>query len=124
MSNVVQLRNPRTNLQMRRYWISFSESVIIGGESADESGVLTVGRDGLRAQLSVGGRELAQSIAHGTNIALWIGGAQVFIGVVAVEGERMLVSFGIPRGAKVSVAVAQDMQRDWETKTAVSANYR
>ena len=49
---------------------------------------------------------------------------QVFIGVVALAAARLLVSFGIPRGARVSVALAQDMQLDWETKVAVSANYR
>jgi len=106
MDNVVQLWNPRSNNQLRRYWICFKDRIVIGGESPEQAGVLTVqpaGADGLSARLQVLGDEFEQTVAPGNDIDVWINGLQLFVGVKAVADERMLVAFGIPRGAKVNL---------------------
>lgn len=108
MDNVVQLWNARSNNQLRRYWIWFKDRIVIGGESPEQSGVLTVlpaGAGGLSARLQVMGNEFEQTVAPGNDIDVWINGLQLFVGVKAIADERMLVAFGIPRGAKVNVTL-------------------
>jgi Fe2+ transport system protein FeoA len=108
MSNVVHLWNPRSNQHLRRRWVSFSEQIIIGGESIEQAGVLSVqpaGNDELRARLRVMGHEYEEVVTPGHDITVRISGLELIIGVKAVEDERMLVEFGIPPGSNVGVTL-------------------
>lgn len=108
MSNVVHLWNPRSNHRLRRHWVSFSERIIIGGESIEQAGVLSVlpaGNDELHARLRVMGHEYEEVVTPGHDITVRISGLELIIGVKAVEDERMLVEFGIPPGSTVGVTL-------------------
>jgi hypothetical protein len=115
MSNVVHLWNPRSNHHLRRHWISFSERILIDGDTIEQSGVLSVqpeGRDELRARLRVMGREYEELVTPGHDITVWIDGLELTIGVKAVEDERMLVEFGIPPGSRVGVTLGGGMHAE------------
>lgn len=108
MSKVARLWNPRSNNRLRRYWVSFEDQIVIGGETRDQAGVLSVRparQDGLRARLRVMGREFEQPVNAGNDIAVWINGLKLFICVKAVDDAHMLVAFGIPPGATVNVTL-------------------
>jgi hypothetical protein len=108
MSNVVHLWNPRSNHHLRRCWVAFSDRIIIGGETLEQSGVLSVlpaGCDELRACLQVMGHEYEEVVTPGHDITVRISGLELIIGVKAVEDERMLVEFGIPPGSRVGVTL-------------------
>jgi hypothetical protein len=115
VAKLVQLWNPRSRHYLRRYWISFKDRIVIRGESVDQMGVLAVlprGRDGLRAHLQVMGSEFMEAVAPGNDLVVWINGLELLVGVRAVEDERMLVSFGVAQGAKVSVRLEPGIGRD------------
>lgn len=115
MTNVVRLWNPRSNHHLRRHWVSFSEQIIIGGESIEQSGVLSVlplGRDELRARLRVMGHEYEEVVAPGHDITVWISGLELTIGVRALEDERMLVEFGVPPGSKVGLTLSSQLHAE------------
>lgn len=108
MGKVAQLWNPRGNQTLRRHWVAFEDQIVIGGETQEQSGVLSVRpvRQGeLRARLRVMGREYEEAVCAGHDIAIWINGLQLFVGVKAVDDEHMLVAFGIPQGSTVNVTL-------------------
>jgi Fe2+ transport system protein FeoA len=108
VGNVAQMWNPRSSQRLRRHWVSFEDQIIIGGEGLEQAGVLSVrhvGEGELCARLRVMGREFEESVVAGNDIAVWINGLELFIGVKAVDEERMLVAFGIPPGSKVNVTL-------------------
>ena len=108
MSNVVHLWNPRSNHQLRRHWVSYSDRIVIGGENLEQAGVLSVllvDNQELRARLQVMGREYEEVVTRGHDITVWISGVELIVGVKAVADERMLVEFGIPPGSKVGVTL-------------------
>ena len=99
MANVARLWNPRGNGALRRYWIS-------SGDRIEQAGVLSLrpGCDGaLRARLRIKGQELEHAVSTGSDVTVRIDDLELFVGVKAVDGERMLVAFGIPRGSMVRV---------------------
>ena len=108
MGNVVHLWNPRIDHRLGRHWIRFEDPIVVGGASPEQSGVLTVHPlegDRLRARLKVIGSEFQEDIAPGNDIAIWINGLYMLVGVTAVEDGRALVAFGIPRGATGNVTL-------------------
>ena len=108
MGSVAQLWNPRSDRRLRRYWIAFEDRIIIRGENLEQAGVLSVRptcNGELRAQLRVMGCEYEEAVNVGKDIAVWINGLELFIGVKAVDDKRMLVAFGIAPGAKVIVTL-------------------
>lgn len=108
MGKVAQLWNPRSSHRLRRHWISFEDQIIIGGESLEQAGVLSVRpacQGELRARLRVMGCEFEEAIKAGNDIVIWINGLELFIGVKAIDDKRMLVAFGIPPGSKVNVTL-------------------
>ena len=108
MGNVVQLWNSRSKRSLRRHWISYQDRIVIGGEYVDQTGVLSVQRvqaDELRARLRVMGREFEEAIKVGNDIAVWINGLDLIVGVKAVDDEHMLVTFGIQPGSNVCVTL-------------------
>jgi hypothetical protein len=108
VGSVARLWNPRSNPRLRRYWVAFEDRIVIGGEGREQSGVLSVRpacEGGLRARLRVMGREFEEPVNAGHDIAIWINGLELFIGVKAVDDARMLVAFGIPSGTKVNVTL-------------------
>lgn len=111
MGSVTQLWNPCGNRTLHRYWVSFSDRIIIEGENPEHAGVLSLrpeGTHGLKARLQILGSECESPVAPGCDITLWINGLALFIGVKAVEETRVLVAFGVPRDATVAVTVALD----------------
>lgn len=111
MGNVVQLWNPRIDHRLGRHWIRFDDPIVVGGTCPEQSGVLTVtptGEDTLRVRLQVIGNEYEQTITPGSDIALWINGLYMLIGVTAVEEGRALVAFGVPRGSQANVTLDED----------------
>jgi hypothetical protein len=111
VGNVVQLWNPRVDHRLGRHWVRFEDSIVVGGSTPDQSGVLTVvplDGDMLRVRLQVIGGEYEEDIAPGNDIAIWINGLYMLIGVTAVEDGRALVAFGIPRGSQVNVTLDND----------------
>lgn len=115
MTNVVHLWNPRSNHHLRRHWVSFSDRIIIDGESIEQSGVLSVlpvGCDQLRARLRVMGREYEEVVTPGHDITVWISGLELTVGVKAVEDERMLVEFGVPPGSKVGLTLGSELHAE------------
>lgn len=111
MGNVVQLWNPRIDPRLGRHWVRFEDPVIVGGDNPGQAGVLTLlsaGDDKLRVRLQVIGNEFEEDIAPGSDIALWINGLEMLVGVAAVEHGRALVAFGIPRGSHANVTLEGD----------------
>jgi len=110
VGNVTQLWNPRSNHELRRYWISFEDQIVIGGESREQAGVLSVRptcEGALRARLRVSDCAFEEAVIAGNDIAVWINGLRLFIGVKAVDDRRMLVAFGILPGSKVCVTLEE-----------------
>lgn len=111
MGNVVQLWNPRIDHRLGRHWVRFDDPIVVGGTCPDQSGVLTIaplGEDRLQARLQVIGNEYEETITPGNDIALWINGLYMLIGVTAVEDGRALVAFGVPRGSQANVTLDED----------------
>lgn len=126
MGKVAQLWNPRSNHRLRRHWISFEDQIIIGGESLEQSGVLSVRpacQGELRARLRVLGREFEEAVGVGNDIAIWINGLELFIGVKAIDDERMLVAFGIPPGSKVNVTLDSESGMEEDAKAYPRGNH-
>ena len=108
VGKVAQLWNSRSKHSLRRHWISFQDQIVIDGESLEQTGVVSVRRTcrgELHARLRVMGREFEEVIKEGNDIAVWINGLELIIGVKAVDDERVLVVFGIPPGSKVNVTL-------------------
>ena len=108
MGSVARLWNPRSNHRLRRYWISFEDQIVIGGEGPEQAGVLSVRpawQGELRARLRVMGREFEEPVNAGNDIAVWINGLKLFVCVKAVDDARILVAFGIPSGSTVNVTL-------------------
>lgn len=108
MGNVVQLWNPRIDHRLGRHWVRFAEPIVVGGSTPEQSGVLTVqpvSEDKLRVRLKVIGSEFEEDLVPGNDLALWINGLYMMVGVTAVEEGRALVAFGIPRGSKANVTL-------------------
>ena len=108
MAKVTQLWNPRGNRRLRRYWMSFQDRIVIGGEGPEQAGILSVqpARQGeLRARLQVMGRKFEERVSAGNDIAVWINGLKLFVCVKAVEDARMLVAFGVPSDTTVNVTL-------------------
>ena len=108
MGKLIQFWNSRSKHSLRRHWISFQDRIVIGGEGLEQTGVLSVRRacqGELLARLRVMGRELEEVIKVGNDIAVWINGLELIVGVKAVDDERMLAAFGIQPGSNVSVTL-------------------
>lgn len=108
MGNVVHLWNPRIDPRLGRHWVRFEEPVVVGGETPGQSGVLTLlpSEDNrLRVRLQVIGDEFEEDLTPGNDIALWINGLQMLVGVSAIGEGRALVAFGIPRGMQANVTL-------------------
>ena len=106
MGKLARLWNPRSSHKLHRYWVSFEDRIVIGGESLDQAGVLSLRpacQGALRARLRVMGSEFEQPVNAGNDIAVWINGLKLFVCVKAVDDARMLLAFGIPTGSKVNV---------------------
>jgi hypothetical protein len=119
LGKLAQLWNPRSNHSLRRYWISFEDRIIIGGENFEQAGVLSLrrARQGeLHARLRVMGREFEQAVTTGNDVAVWINGLELFIGVKAIDDEGMLLAFGIPPGSRVNVTLDSGGGVEAETK--------
>jgi hypothetical protein len=119
VANVARLWNPRSSHRLRRYWISFEEQIVIGGESPEQTGVLSVRpacQGELRARLRVMGRKFEEPV--------WINGLKLFVCVKAVEDARMLVAFGIPSGSTVNVTLEPGAGAEDDAKTAPSGYRR
>jgi hypothetical protein len=122
VGSVAQLWNSRSKHGLRRHWISFQDRIIIGGAYLEQTGVLSVQRareGGLCARLRVMGRELEEVVKPGNDIAVWINGLELIIGVKAVDDEHMLAVFGIQPGSNVTVTLepgaGADADADAET---------
>ena len=127
MANVARLWNPRSSHRLRRYWISFEEQIVIGGESPEQAGVLSVRpacQGELRARLRVMGRKFEEPVNAGNDIAVWVNGLKLFVCVKAVEDARMLVAFGIPSGSTVNVTLEPGAGAEEDAKTAPSGYRR
>lgn len=108
MGELAQLWNPRSSNRLRRHWVSFADRIVIGGEGLHQAGVLSVRpvrHRELCARLRVMGRAFEESVSPGHDIAVWINGLELFIGVKAICAGRMLLVFGIPSGSKVNVTL-------------------
>lgn len=126
MAKVAQLWNPRSNHGLRRYWISFEDQIVIGGENLDQAGVLSLrpaGTGELRARLRVMDDEFEQAVSSGNDIAVWINGLQLFVGVKAIDDERMLLAFGIPPGTRVNLTLESSAGVDEPAKTFPGTNH-
>lgn len=120
MPSVARLWNSRSKRSLRRHWISFRDRIVIGGENLEQTGVLSVRRaclGGLRARLRVMGCEFEEVIKPGNDIAIWINGLELIIGVKAVDDERILVAFGIQPGANVNVTLEPGADADADAGT-------
>jgi len=125
MGKLARLWNPRGNQKLRRHWISFEDQIVIGGETSAQAGVLSVrpaSQGELRARLCVEGGEYEELVHAGNDIAIWINGLTLFIGVRAVDEERMLVAFGIAPGAKVNVTLETASGTDEDTRAVPRHN--
>ena len=110
MGNVARLWNPRGDPRLRRYWISFEDRILIGNDKLEQAGVLSLrpSCDGvLRAHLCVTGRETELAIEAGSDITVRVDELELFIGVKAIDGERMLVAFGVPSGSRVNITLEE-----------------
>ena len=125
MGSVAHLWNPRGNSRLRRYWVAFGEQISIDGESLDQSGVVSFRADRpghLHARLQAMGCEFEEAVAPGNDIAVWINGLKLFIGVKAIDANRMLVAFGIQAGARVNVTLEAVLAVKEDFKARLWAN--
>ena len=123
VASVARLWNPRSNHKLHRYWVSFEDRIIIAGESLEQTGVLSLQRvnpDALRARLRVMGCEFEEIIGSGNDLAVWINGLELFVGVKAIEDRRMLIAFGIPPASKVKMKVTLDTSDRVEVDAKIS----
>ena len=122
MGDVAQLWNPRSSRRLRRYWVSFDSRIVIGGATPEQSGVLSMRRvcqDALRARLQVGGRVFEDPVAAGNDVAVWINGLELFVGVKAIEDARLLLEFGIPSGTIVNLTLEAGMRGEHDASAPV-----
>ncbi len=120
MGSVAQLWNSRSKHNLRRHWISFQDLIVIDGECLEQTGVLSVQRAHARelcARLRVMGREFEEVVKPGNDIAVWINGLELIIGVKAVDDERMLAVFGIQPGSNVTVTLEPGAGADSDATT-------
>lgn len=127
MAKVAHLWNPRGNRKLRRYWMSFKDRIVIGGESPDQAGILLVRptpQGELHARLQVMGRRFEEPVNAGNDLAVWINGLKLFVCVKAVEDARMLVAFGVPTDTTVSVTLEPGAGAEEDTNTGRGAYRR
>lgn len=108
MGNVTHLWNPRGNHRLRRFWVSFEDQILIDGESSDQVGVLSLrpaSPGQMLARLQAMGHDFEEAVSSGNDLAIWINGLKLFIGVKAIDDTRMLIAFGIQPGSKVHVTL-------------------
>jgi len=127
MGKVAHLWNPRGNHRLRRYWVSFDEKILIDGEGRDQAGVLSLrpAESGqLRARLRAMGRDFEEAVSAGNDIAVWINGLKLFIGVKAIDETHMLVAFGIQPGSRVNVTLEAVQGAQESATVPLWANHR
>ncbi len=119
MGSVARLWNPRGNRRLRRYWVAFDEQIYVDGESLDQAGVLSfrsAPSGQLSARLRAMGCEFEEEVASGNDIAIWINGLKLFVGVKAIDDTRMLLAFGIQPGTRVNVTLEAVHDVDEDSK--------
>lgn len=108
MGNVAHLWNPRGNHRLRRYWVFFEDQILIDGENSDQAGILSLRpacHGQLLARLQAMGHDFEEAVSTGNDLAVWINGLRLFIGVKAIDETGMLIAFGIQPGSRVHVTL-------------------
>jgi len=126
VGEVARLWNPRSRRRLRRYWVSFDDQIVIGGEGLEQSGVLSMRpacEGTLRARLQVMGRVFEEAVDTGNDVAVWINRLELYVGVKAIENARLLLEFGIPSGTSVNVTL-EARARSQDDASAPVRGYR
>lgn len=108
MGKLARLWNPRFDHRFDRCWIEYGDAILIAGPARSPAAVLTLwpaGRTHLRALLHTGAGTYETAVDCGEDIAIRIDALSLLVGVAAVEDERLLVCFAIPRGSRIEVSL-------------------
>jgi hypothetical protein len=110
MGSVTEIWSAR-NLKrgLRRHWVHLREEILISGGRPDQSGVLSICQPTaggpLVASLRVAVGRFTEEIGRGGQLFIDIRDLRLVVVVRAVEGTRVLLEFGMPRGNAATIAL-------------------
>ena len=112
MANVTEIWNARNARGGRRHWVRFAEEMMISGEEDETLGVLSIARHArngqLNATLRVDPNELSEEISRGDELVIRIHELELRVIVRAVEDNRALIEFAVPKGYHAQIALDTD----------------
>jgi len=110
MNNVAEIWNAR-NLQrgLRRHWVGLGDEMIISDSQSGPCGSLSICRPyangRLFATLTLSDRRLTEEVTRSGELVIHINDIELIVSVRAIEGKRVLVEFGMPKGDHTKIAV-------------------
>ena len=111
MDSVAEIWNPRNMKRgLSRHWVALDGEMTIYRAPQKTCGALAISRPNasgrLFATLTLADRELTEEITRSGEVVVHIGDMELVVSVRAIEGTRVLVEFGTPRGTNATVALA------------------
>jgi hypothetical protein len=110
VGNVAHIWNARSLQRgLHRHWVGFGERMVISGEHPGQCGVFSIcepnasGR--LFATLTLEDKHLTEEILRTGELVIHICDMELVVSVRAVEGSRVLVEFGMPKGDRTRIAL-------------------
>ncbi len=110
MDNVAEIWNAR-NLQrgLRRHWVHLGDEMMISDHQSRQCGSLSIRRPNahgrLFATLTLADKRLTEEITRSGELVIHIRDIQLVVSVRAIEGTRVLVEFGMPKGDHTKIAL-------------------
>jgi hypothetical protein len=110
MGNVAEIWNAR-NLQrgLRRHWVRLGDEMLISDHQSDQCGSLSICRPTAHGQLfatlTLTDRQLTEEITRSGELVIHIHDIELVVSVRAIEGTRVLVEFGMPKGDHTRIAL-------------------
>jgi hypothetical protein len=110
MNNVVEIWNA-CNLKrgLRRHWVGLGDQMVISGTPSEQCGALSICRPDangpLFATLTLADRQLTEEITRSGELKIHINDIELVVSVRAIDGARVLVEFGMPKGDHTRIAL-------------------
>lgn len=95
---------------MRRHWVRLGDEMLISGNEPAQCGVLSICRPAqngrMFATLIFDDVFVTEEIVRSGDLVIQIRDLKLVVAVRAIEGNRVLVEFGIPHGGTARVALS------------------
>ena len=110
MDNIAEIWNAR-NLQrgLRRHWVRLGDEMMISDNRSEQCGSLSICRPNahgrLFATLTLADKQLTEEITRSGELVIHIRDIELVVSVRAIEGTRVLVEFGMPKGDHTKIAL-------------------